>query len=237
MQTVVILGTGTGVGKTYITRALANLLVGQFTGPVLGLKPIESGLSADENGKNSDAAVLAACSRPPFAVEHAYGLKEGVSPHLAAQNEGTQIHLDFVERWVRKRTAELTHGAAGWVLIETAGGAFTPLSALATNVTLATRFEPALWVLVAPDRLGVLHDLSATLIALERIARKPDLVLLNAPPVADASTGKNRTEIERLGIASVAGCVERNGPVAHSDQAAILRRLTPNDTPEPARHL
>jgi dethiobiotin synthetase len=224
MPNVVILGTGTGVGKTYITRDLINLLVGHLPHDVLGLKPIESGVSDNET---SDAAALALASRPVYAPTHAYALKQGLSPHLAAQHEGVEIAIETVVAWVRERTAQLCRSPAdAWVLVETAGGAFTPLNPSATNVSLAAKLEPAIWVLVAPDRLGVLHDLSATLLAMQQIARKPDIVLLNAPELPDASTGTNREQIERLGITRITGRIERNASLDEADRVALVAQLS-----------
>jgi dethiobiotin synthetase len=224
MPTVVILGTGTGVGKTYITRALADLLVGHYPEDVLGLKPVESGV-CDIN--TSDAAALASVSRPALQPSHAYALRQGLSPHLAAENDAVEINLETVVAWVRESTSKLRRSPAeSWVLVETAGGAFTPLNPITTNVSLATKLEPAIWVLVAPDRLGVLHDLSATLIAMQHIARKPDIVLLNAPELPDASTGTNRDQIERLGIARITGRAERNASFPEADRVALITQLS-----------
>jgi dethiobiotin synthetase len=54
--------------------------------------------------------------------------------------------------------------------------------------------EPSVTILVAPDRLGVLHDVTAC-------ARK--VIVLSAPRTPDASTGTNAAELESLGIAHV----------------------------------
>ena len=84
-------------------------------------------------------------------------------------------------------------------LIETAGGALSPLSATATNLDLARALSPALWLLVAPDALGVLHDCRVTLAAL---GRAPDALALSAARALDASSGTNAEELRWLGIAS-----------------------------------
>jgi dethiobiotin synthetase len=85
-------------------------------------------------------------------------------------------------------------------LVESAGGAFSPLGAGASNVELATALQPALWLLVAPDALGVLHDLRATLGALPR---PPDAVVLSSSRGRDESSGSNAAELAQLGIAQV----------------------------------
>ena len=56
----------------------------------------------------------------------------------------------------------------------------------------------ATWVLVASDRLGVLHDVCATLAAMRAHGACPDYLVLSAPAQADASTGTNAAELRRL---------------------------------------
>jgi len=219
-----MLGTGTEVGKTYVARALADLLVGLSPGPVVALKPVESGVS--DLGQ-TDAALLASASRPPLTIGHAFALAEPVSPHLAARNEEKSISVRSVTEWIHQRLAALEHVHPGtsWLIVETAGGAFTPLNAYETNTSLAQALDPSLWMLVAPDRLGVLHELTATLTALAKVARKPDLVVLNSPAQADASTGSNRAEIERLGLAVVTAAIGRNSGLSGTDRARLIRAL------------
>jgi dethiobiotin synthetase len=87
------------------------------------------------------------------------------------------------------------------VIVETAGGVLSPLGERLTNWDLARGLEPALWLLVAPDALGVLHDVSATLEVMRGRGRLPDHLLLSAARQPDPSTGTNGAELERLGIA------------------------------------
>jgi dethiobiotin synthetase len=198
MRTLVVMGTGTDVGKTYVSKSILDLLKRHVVGSIVGLKPVESGVTAIAD---TDAAVLAAHSRPIISAEHAFALRAPISPHLAARLEQVQLSVAAVTAWVNRTAVR------------------------ATNATLATAFEPSTWLLVAPDRLGVLHDLTATLGALERLARKPDIVLLNSPSQPDASTGTNRAEIERLGIAEVAAVLGRNEGFTVPDQERLLKCL------------
>ena len=85
-------------------------------------------------------------------------------------------------------------------LVELAGGAFSPLGPGLTNVDLALALDPALWLLVAPDALGVLHDVTASLRALPR---PPDAVVLSGSRPPDQSTGGNAQELASLGIVPV----------------------------------
>src|SRR5690606_8031565 len=53
-------------------------------------------------------------------------------------------------------------------------------------------------VLVAPDSLGVLHDVTATLLGLQQAGARPDLLVLSRAREPDLSTGTNRRELEEL---------------------------------------
>lgn len=188
---VVMLGTGTDVGKTYVTSALARGL--SRSSRVLALKPIESGVSA---GATGDAGTIAAAAgHEPKLSRWRYRMP--VSPHLASRASGNAIDPRAVVAWVEEQEREASPDVS---LVELAGGAFSPLAPGVTNVDLALALEPALWLLVAPDALGVLHDLSA---ALRAMPRPPDAVVLSESRATDASTGTNAAELETLGICTV----------------------------------
>ena len=217
MPRFVILGCGTAVGKTRVSRALLSGLAtrGQSC---LGLKPIESGVTAADSSKppeNSDAALLSAASTVPTQQAHPfYALRDAVSPHLAARNEDTAIDLSNVVAWVERAESEVARHVASdralWSIVETAGGVLSPLGPGLTNFDLAQILEPAIWILVAADALGVLHDVSATKEALAARGRPADYLVLSQAREPDASTGTNADELSVLGIATPAAVLERN---------------------------
>jgi len=210
MVRVVLLGTGTNVGKTFVGSNLLRSWA--VRGRCLGSKPIESGVlaalpgDAPGDGQRTDAHRLD--PRPA----HLLALREPISPHLAARREGKQVALGDIVTWIQDRErawlslpGDEEPGALS--LVETAGGAFSPLTEQTVCADLAAALEPALWLLIAPDSLGVLHDLTATLIALGARYRAPDAVILSAARSSDASTGSNAQELEgvvfpRLGAAA-----------------------------------
>lgn len=207
MKRVVVLGTGTDVGKTFVTVALAHALHRRSPDlSLLALKPIETGVTA---AGAADAGLLGAVSRVAAkpALHPLYAFRDPISPHLAARRCGTEIRIERVLDWLQQ--AERINPGRGFCLVETAGGAFSPVSETSTNVDLAVALEPALWVLVVPDALGALHDARATLLALERVARLPDYVVVNAARDPDAATGSTAPEFLRLGITTPAAVVGR----------------------------
>jgi 8-amino-7-oxononanoate synthase len=190
----VVLGVGTGIGKTYVARALVELLAARGRA-VAGLKPVESGVGADGA---LDAATLC---RASLHVKHPnphplYGLRDPVTPALAARREHVDIDLEKIRAWVDE-AASAEPAMPLHTVIETAGGVFSPLSDGATNLELALALGAATWVLVASDRLGVLHDVSSTLEAMRARGVAPDYLVLSEPAQPDASTGTNATELRR----------------------------------------
>lgn len=176
---ILVLGTGTEIGKTFIsTRALGALAARGAR--ALGVKPVESGLAELRPGE-ADYERLGAAGI--FTAFPCYGLPEPLSPHLAARRAGRALELSEILEWTqgleRARAPEVT-----WV--ETAGGAFSPLSETMVNADLIRALEPSLVVLVAPDRLGVLHDVRAALSALEEFTpgHAGSFEARRAPPVS-----------------------------------------------------
>jgi dethiobiotin synthetase len=214
---VVVVGTGTAVGKTWLSCELLRALRSKGRS-ILGLKPIESGVNdatATDGGELARAAFgNQECAR---ALELAapYRLAEPVSPHLAARQSGVTIRVDQALIYVQQQESTTSAGRPVEVsVVETAGGLFSPLALGVTNWDLARALEPARWLLVAPDALGVLHDVTATLHAARSLGRTPDAIALCRARPADASTGTNADEIARLGIAPRPFVFPTDGPSA-----------------------
>ncbi len=165
----------------------------------LGLKPVESGVDGQSP---TDAGLLASESfTKPSAAPYCFA--PPISPHLAARMENRTVSLGELLTYVRHHeSSSQLRPKPELILIETAGGLFSPLSAQLTNWDLARALDPAQWVLVGADALGVLHDTTATLLAAQARGRRPDLVALSAARMPDASTGTNADELQRLGIAA-----------------------------------
>jgi 8-amino-7-oxononanoate synthase len=186
-RVVVIAGTGTSVGKTHLAEAMIRAWRRmEPSARVAGLKPVESGV-ADE--ARSDAARLD--SAASFHVKQfRYALAAPVSPHLAARDEGIDIQVDQIAAFVAA-----TRGQADGIVLELAGGLFTPLARGTCNADLAAALAPAFVIVVAPDRLGVLHDLGATARAAAAAGLRLHGAVLMAPEHGDASTKRNASEV------------------------------------------
>jgi len=210
---VVVTGVGTGIGKTHVGEAL--LFAWGRRARVVGLKPIESGLNG---ATESDAHRLARAST--FHVKRpGVALRQPVSPHLAARNQNVRIPVRDIICQV-----EQARNAADGVLVELAGGLFTPITDDLLNADLASALRPDVTLLIAPDRLGVLHDTIAAVRAAANpawTAPRIHSVLLIAPERGDASTGTNAAEIPRFTGIPVSATLPRAPSQALSAHPAI----------------
>jgi dethiobiotin synthase len=224
---LVVTGTGTEIGKTHTTaaivRAWARALAadGVSAPKVAALKPVETGVV---DGAGSDVRTLEQAST--FHVKRIpppYMLARPVSPHLAAQAEARTIELDRILGYVAP-ALELADAVA----VELAGGLFTPLAPGLCNVDVARSLGADMVVLVAPDRLGVLHDVAATTRAAEAAGLALAGIVLVAPDKADASTGSNANELSvvtRLPLLAVLPRADVETLAARDDITALVARL------------
>ena len=212
---IVVTGVGTGVGKTHVAEAMLHRW--GRVGRVVGFKPVETGVPAEVH-RDDDGGRLEAAST--FHVKHSelgVRLRAGVSPHLAAEREGRALDPSS---WV-ERSGRLREACDG-VVVELAGGLFSPLTLSVLNVDLLLRLAPTKTVLVAVDRLGVLHDVLATSRA---YAGELD-VLLVAPTEPDASTSTNAAELRRFCAHAVRGPLPRASSTTLADDPAIASLIS-----------
>jgi dethiobiotin synthetase len=217
---VVITGTGTSIGKTHFAEAL--LLAWTRTARVVGFKPIETGVA---DGVVTDAARLRAVSS--FHVkQRGYSLSAPVSPHMAARDEGVQIRIDLIVALVE----EVRQQADG-IVVELAGGLFTPIADGLSNADLATSLAADSVLLIAPDRLGVLHDVAATTRGASLTSVRIDGVVLMAPDHRDASTGRNAGELSGAVGVAVLAVLPRGSPAELSELPALRQLMTTIEIP------
>lgn len=148
-----VTGTDTEVGKTVASTALlqAARLLGRRA---VGYKPVASGSEmTDEGLRNSDALALQRNSALPLRYEEVnpYTFAEPTSPHIVSAAEQRPIEAGVLSAGLRALEAQ-----ADWVLVEGAGGWFTPLS---PTLTLAdwVRDEQLPVILVVGVKLGCIN--------------------------------------------------------------------------------
>jgi dethiobiotin synthetase len=188
---VFLIGTGTSVGKTYVAERTLRAL-GATGRKVVGYKPVESGVLGDS--LQTDIRLLATAStfhvKPDLLT---YTFAAPISPHLAARREGRTVDPGRLRSEVLRASQ-----AAEALLVELPGGAFSPLTDELTGADFVRGIPSARTILVAPDRLGVLHDITATILACGAIGLPLEGIVLNAPAAPDESTGSNADCVRAL---------------------------------------
>ncbi len=110
-----VLGTDTGVGKTFVSAAIAKAWAAEA--PVSYRKPFQTGVvGLDDPG--SDASAVRG---PGIRVESHTILGAPLSPLAAAEREGARIDLDEARAWCLRPSE-------GRVLLEGVGGLMVPLA-------------------------------------------------------------------------------------------------------------
>jgi dethiobiotin synthetase len=196
---IFIVGSGTGVGKTAVTAAIARQLVTE--GIRIGVyKPVASGChSVDGTLVSDDALALWEAAGKPGTLDEVCPQKFAapLAPHLSAQAEGKEVDARL-----------LREGAKAWyercdvLLIEGAGGLMSPLTDEEYVADLALDLGYPL-VVVVPNQLGVIHSALTTLIAATTFQNGlpvAGLVLNHPHPVdllADPSQSSNQSELEK----------------------------------------
>ena len=172
-----VTATDTGVGKTFITAALATALRARGR-DVAVFKPVQSGATADD--PSGDAVLLGA--------DCVYGFAASLAPLVAARAEGRTIELEPI----LARARELAHEHE-LLLVEGAGGLLVPLADKLDLADLAVALGLPL-VVVARAGLGTVNHTLLTIEAARARGLELAGVVLNGE--SDESTADNATLIE-----------------------------------------
>ncbi|HCT7898623.1 TPA: ATP-dependent dethiobiotin synthetase BioD [Enterobacter cloacae] len=159
-----VTGTDTEVGKTVASSALlqAARLQGKTTA---GYKPVASGSEMTVQGlRNTDALALQRNSTLPldYAAVNPYTFAEPTSPHIISADEGRPIAFSVLSDGLRALERQ-----ADWVLVEGAGGWFTPLSDELTFADWVQR-EQLPVILVVGVKLGCINHAMLTAQAVQQ---------------------------------------------------------------------
>lgn len=192
-----VVGTGTGVGKTWVTAELAKRA--RSAGRRVALRKPAQSFSP---GEITDAQVLAAASGeraedvcPPHRwYERAY------APPMAAEALGRQA-FSLAELIGELRWPEVCDLG----LVETVGGVRSPLAADADAVDLLDLLQPDAVVLVADAGLGTLN---AVQLSLGALAGHGVVVLLNRFDAGEELHRANRVWLDANAGTSIVTAVD-----------------------------
>lgn len=197
---IFVTGTDTGLGKTVIAAAL--LAAARAAGlDAVYLKPVQTG-GRRRAGKLTapDLEFTAFFAGRRFAEEEQkyavpYCFRQPCSPHLAAQIERRSIRFATI-----MKSFDQLKRRHDFVIVEGAGGIFTPLSFRRTMLDLAQALDLPV-ILVARPGLGTINHTLLTLRMLKAAGLNVPGLVLNysanrRPGLIEAG---NKTAIERLG--------------------------------------
>jgi dethiobiotin synthetase len=189
-----ITGTDTGVGKTHVGAILTRMLHTRGL-DVQPRKPVESGCrrSAQELIPTDGTAYYqAAAGRVPLALISRYRYEAPVAAERAARLAGESLKLEQV-------LTAVTTGLrpASVLLVEGAGGFYSPLCADGLNADLAAALGLPV-VLVAADRLGCLNHILLTQAAIEQRGLRTAAIVLNRFELSPVAAMDNAEDLRRL---------------------------------------
>jgi dethiobiotin synthetase len=175
MRGCVIAGIGTEVGKTVVSAVIVQRLQADYW------KPVQAG-----NLDQSDTLTVRRLA-PGGAVFHpeAYRLRQAISPHAAAAEEGVLIDR-------LKLTLPPT---ANTLVVELAGGLMAPLAPGLNNIDLLPDWNLPV-ILVSSYYLGSINH---TLLSVEALARR-NIPLLGLVFNGDAVASSRRVILESTGL-------------------------------------
>jgi dethiobiotin synthetase len=182
-----VTGTGTGVGKTFVTAALARR-ARQLARKVFAFKPIETGCRREGGlwvGADQQELVVAAGGWQQGELVGAYQFEPPVAPSVAAARAGIEIVLD--QALAQPKAAlrgDPPFEQIDFVLVEGAGGWRVPVTPTEDMSKLAA--ATGLPVLVAAlATLGTLNHTLLTVEAIERDEQRCAGVILSQRPEDD----------------------------------------------------
>lgn len=206
-KSIFITGTGTDVGKTFVSALIVkelaqqNLSVGYYKPVLSGALKISGILHAGDCEYVINKSGL---SQNPLESA-SYIFEEAVSPHLAAKNLGIKIDKNIILNDFQSYMKD-------FIVVEGAGGITCPLE-LSTETYLMSDLINDLdlgVIIVADAGLGVINAVLLTLEYAKNHGIKVRGVILNKFVKNNAMYLDNLKTIEYLGNIKVIGLVEVN---------------------------
>lgn len=204
MGSYFITGTNTDVGKTVVTAILAAHYH-SLGKQVIPYKPIQSGATIDDGIRISPDVQLYQLALPSLVVEAAntYLFTKPSSPHLAAREEKVEISIQRIIGQYK-----LLQQMYEQVLVEGAGGLFTPLNDDGFCIIHLIKKLNIPVILVASSKLGTINQTVLSIMALQQNNIPIAGIILNQLQTEDPSIEKdNETMIEKLTGVPIIGVI------------------------------
>ncbi|QES51280.1 dethiobiotin synthase [Streptomyces venezuelae] len=200
MAVVVVSGTGTEIGKTVVTSAVAALAAAGGRS-VAVLKPAQTGVAPGEPG---DAAEVVRLAGPGVTAAELARYPEPLAPDTAARRSG----LPTVGPQEIAEAAEKLAASHDLVLVEGAGGLLVRFDEAGHTLADAARLLGAPVLVVAAAGLGTLNTTALTAEALRaRGLESPGVVVGSWPAEPDLASRCNLADLPAVSGLPLLGAV------------------------------
>ena len=162
MKGVFVTGSNTGVGKTTVAVEIVRFLSQKQDLKVR--KPVETGCSYGDtvNGPKDAILLSGACAqKEPLSIVCPYRFELEASAESASNKAGEELSLGGLVKACLENTKE------SFVLVEGAGGLYSPIAKMTLNSDLAAALRLPL-VIVIEDELGAISQALLTINAAEK---------------------------------------------------------------------
>ncbi|MDR1057168.1 MAG: dethiobiotin synthase [Coxiellaceae bacterium] len=150
-----VTGSDTNVGKTIITASLSLALTNRGK-RVCAIKPVASGCNRIGKQLFNDDALLLQQYNANYNLAYAdinpFAFREAIAPHLVAKKSDIKLTVTSII----KKTQRALVCNADFIIVEGAGGWFTPLNSRETMADLAKAYGYPV-ILVVGIRLGCIN--------------------------------------------------------------------------------
>ena len=173
MKGVFVTGSNTGVGKTTVAVEIVRHM--SLSREVKVRKPVET--NCELNGQNhtpKDAVALSAACEQQEPLERVcpFCFELEASAEMASNEHGKKLTLDDLVLACRRETDE------SFVVVEGAGGLYSPIAEASLNVDLAIKLQLPLLIVIR-DELGAISQALLTLEAAKNNNLKVVCIVLN----------------------------------------------------------
>lgn len=194
MKTIIVAGTDTGIGKTICSALLMSVLQGTY------FKPIQSG-----NKEDNDTQTVKRLSEldDKHFLDEKYCLNEPLSPHLAAEMDGTLINEEnlTLPSYVPFKP----------LIVELAGGLMVPVNRQTLYIDILKKWTDdnnAKVILCAKTALGTINHALLSIEALK--ARNIDI--MGIVFIGEENKDNKRTIVDFSGVRNLGSIPKLENP-------------------------
>jgi len=195
MNTILISGNDTNIGKTWICRALTRYLV-SHNQSVQVVKVVETGVTPNQKC-DAETAIENSChlSKTKCQAFTLYSFIEPLAPVTAAHKAGCKLRLESILYKIKSLPE------TNWRILETAGGLAVPLDETGLDaVDLALNLPVDYLLLVVQNRLGAIHQARVLAAYAPHSKITTGIWFNDTIPVDKNVTHSNYSELAKLSI-------------------------------------